>query len=293
MHVLMREVERLRLLDHFFSRHAIGNGIEDAALRGPRRAETSAGAPSRIAEGTRSEQSGSELLDALIQSLQEFQLERIETELNLARNETSTREFIFSVVGPLLSRVGEEVMKDRLTIAQEHALSAILRDQLGYVFRNLKPYQEASEVPLPSGKRSGAFHNRVILAAFEGDLHEFGILMGAILCSLNRYRTHYLGVNLPVQDLARAVDHLQVGLIILGIAPLPEGFRKRSWVEDLVALDTLLPKGVQVWVGGGGWNTVELENALPHWRERYHRLLSLKELDQLLSKKRQGVAEGE
>ncbi len=327
-----KEVERIRLLDRLVrAGHSISGiaQLPDAALerladqkQSPAKLDTRTAAPASSPGSPHQERrphdpKESHLIESLITGLEEFRTEWIDRELHHARTSRSARDFIFSVVAPLLARVGEEVERDRVSIAQEHALSAILRDHLGHVFRSLLPQggvsdflnRERATAALGSSGGgtskvllSGTFsRDRVILAALEGDLHEFGILMSAVLCAMNRLTTHYLGPNLPVADLARAAEQLGVGLIILGVAPLPVELRKRPLVDELVELDRLLPPHVQVWVGGGGWSDETLHADHPNagaagssqslafaWRKRFKRLHSLENLDELLAEWREG-----
>jgi DNA-binding transcriptional MerR regulator len=179
-------------------------------------------------------------LDEMILALEKFDLEKLNAILQKAKFTESPKDIIMKLVQPILLKVGGLVLSGGLSIAQEHLLSALLRDYLGSLFQSLSPYAHSSRFNAKN----------VLLTTREGDLHEFGILLSAILTTVHSYRTHYLGPNMPVHDLAVACQQFKVDILVLGLMKLPKGREVVSAQEYLQTLDTLLPKKISICIGG-------------------------------------------
>ena len=179
-------------------------------------------------------------LDEMILALEKFDLEKVNSILQKAKFSESPKDIIMKLVQPILLKVGGLVLSGGLSIAQEHLLSALLRDYLGSIFQSLSPYAHSS--------RSSS--KNVLLTTREGDLHEFGILLSAILTTVHSYRTHYLGPNMPVNDLAVACQQFKVDILVLGLMKLPKARDIVPAQEYLHTLDLLLPKKISICIGG-------------------------------------------
>lgn len=178
-------------------------------------------------------------LDEIIESLEKFDLNSIHRSLQNAKFELSPKAIVTQLILPLLREVGVRVEDERLNVSQEHLLSSLVRDYLGNLYQSLSPY----DYRIPA-------HRRILLTTREGDLHEFGILLAAILCRINGCETYYLGPNMPVADLALACEKFKVETLILGTSVLP---KRREFVtvsQFLKKLDESLPNKVEIFVGG-------------------------------------------
>ena len=105
-------------------------------------------------------------LQNLILALKSYKLDIISHELEKIKSSVDSREFALSIITPLLAEVGKLVENEMLNVAQEHALSSVLRFHIGQML-----YKNVSNQAGASGT--------VVLATPEGELHEFGILIAA------------------------------------------------------------------------------------------------------------------
>lgn len=179
-------------------------------------------------------------LETIISSLKKFDLDAIHISLQKARFELSPKAIVTRLILPLLKEVGNQVAASTLSISQEHLLSSLLRDHLGNVYQSLSPYDYEAKT----------FQKRVIITTREGDLHEFSILLAAILCRIHGYETYYLGPNMPVLDLAHACDQFKINFVILGLAALPPEKEYITASAYLKTLDQSLSKKTQFLCGG-------------------------------------------
>jgi methanogenic corrinoid protein MtbC1 len=165
--------------------------------------------------------------------------------------------------------VGDLVHQGDLGIAEEHALSAILRNHLGELQRAL----------IASSRST---FRSVLFTTLEGDYHEFGILIGSILISETGRQVHYLGTSLPTDEILRACAKLQVDDLVLGMTEIPKSHRVVEPVRELGVLDASLPQRTRIWIGG------RLPSLFKHHSTRLHEIGSLLELEKEFLSREEG-----
>jgi DNA-binding transcriptional MerR regulator len=178
-------------------------------------------------------------IDALVEALLRFELSTLGRLLSKARIQFDIRSFVFGICVPLMRAVGREVEDRRISIAQEHALSALLGDHLGQILQVLN-----------DGNSEKPAARRIAVASPAGDIHEFGILLGAILAASQDWSVQYLGPNLPAADLAQTVNRLNCPVLLIGTADVPESELKQPWRTYFAELDRLLHPASNLWIGG-------------------------------------------
>lgn len=178
-----------------------------------------------------------ETLQNLLLALQHYKLDVLSHELEKAKGNLNLRDFALSVLLPLLSEVGHQVQRKLLTIAQEYALTSILKFYMGqilyqnYVFRNKNNFN-------------------VLLTTPEGESHEFGILIAALLCSHYKVNFYFLGANLPLESTLEAYDQINPSVILSSVSRPVEDFRD-GYIENYVnTIATHIDNKAQLWLGG-------------------------------------------
>jgi len=138
---------------------------------------------------------------------------------------------------PLMRLVGTAWHEGRVTIGQEHLVTAEVRSLVGALARLREP---------PPGAP------RVLIATPEGDAHELGALVAALLASGAGTAPFYFGPGLPPRELVAAARRLHPRAVVLSMA----GADDREGVPESVAeLARTLPAGTACWVGGAGAQT--------------------------------------
>ena len=282
------DVERLRLLvrlvdaGHSISTVASRPDSELAALcesLPPERGSYARSAQDRLARTELSPSSGSnprmsalsdstgETLAEVIDSIRHFNLDRISECFARSQELFHPRTFALEIIGPILSEMGVLVDRGVLGISQEHLLSVQVRGALG-----------AALEKLDRGMRNQP--HALALAGAEGDMHEFGLLLGAILCASRGIRPLLLGPNLPPQDFAEAVRKSGTRIALLGTTPLPPGEMPRTYEEYLTELESNLPPETELWLGGRG----DVKLGSLNLKRDIRALVTLEMLDHALSK---------
>lgn len=206
-----------------------------------------------------------ETLIISLMALKAYRLDIVSNELNHLKNSLSGRQFALKVALPLMGELGAAVASGDYSISHEHALSSLMKFHLSHFLYNSDP-----------GK--GTPRKRLLICGVEGDMHEFGILIAAVLCKHYNYDFTYLGPNLPAEALSDAAQFLEAQGIIVGVTSMAS----HLGIEKIKTyLETVLSKTsdqVQLVVGS------PLEIPLPKkFAKKFVQLQSLDELDAWLA----------
>ncbi len=150
--------------------------------------------------------------------------------LALAATMLAPQAFVNDVVIPLVQETGRRWGTGTFSVAHEHIVSSQLR--------SLLPRMLQVSTPLASARR-------IFLAAPEGHLHEFGILVGGGMAASRGFDVIYLGPHMPEDDLLAAMQSSASDLLIVSVPWEPPE-------RDLVAVRSTLSRlaeAVEVWVG--------------------------------------------
>jgi methanogenic corrinoid protein MtbC1 len=228
------DVQRLHLLRAAVERgHAIGRlaALTDRQLRELLSHSSAVPALAESAASVRTVPRRLDLQPAL-RAIERFDYAAAERELNRLAILLSPRELIHQVVLPLMQRVGEDWHRGQLSIAQEHMVSALLRNLLGALVRL---YSQADP---PA---------RLLFATPSGEQHEFGILSAAMLAAGGGLGIIYLGPNLPAHEIIEAAKKSSVQAIALGVMGA-EGMKEV--VKNVQQIIEELPLRTELWIGG-------------------------------------------
>ncbi len=236
------EVDRLQRLATLVRRgHAISDiaSLTDARLDALLQADAGRGAG---ATAVVLQPAAERRFELLVDAIDRFDAPRVVAHLKWLRTVLGVREFVLGAAIRLFAHIGAAVAASRLSISQEHALSAIIRDQLGDTIHSMQALSAMDDVAAET----------VVFAAPEDDLHEFGILLSAALAGINGLGIYYAGANLPAKSLGDAARAVKSKLVVLSNAPVPASERRVSFDAYLLALDASLPKGCALVIGGNG-----------------------------------------
>jgi DNA-binding transcriptional MerR regulator/methylmalonyl-CoA mutase cobalamin-binding subunit len=202
-----------------------------------------------------------------------FDLTGIHRELEFIKHQVTTKDYLLRIISPLLQKVGEDCHNGRLDVSHEHALSGILRHDLGGLLYSLQ--KNLSPV-----FHDGTPSNLVTLASPEGDFHEFGILISAILCASHHLPVYYLGPNLPVEALVKTSNSLGAAVTVIGMAQTMDKKKRENFFEYVRSVEKGLNDNTEIWMGGAVANE-DIELPRDHV---IRRLGTLRDLDMQLTR---------
>ncbi len=186
-----------------------------------------------------------EIIDQIMQGLKSYQLDRCEELLRRALISLPPLEFVQHVLAPSMYKIGELWHKKQISVAQEHMFSACVQRLVFSLINNM--------LPMANKRRS------MIFSTLAGENHEFGILLTSFLAANLRYTCHYLGKDLPGDEIFKVNQNINADIIVLSIVLSPPS---DSLIEQLNDLAAGL-EHTQIWVGGIGAQYLQERNMLP------------------------------
>lgn len=185
----------------------------------------------------------SDPIDRILEAL--TRLDAVEARRLLAEQVQSLGpvDFARSLVLPLLVEVGERWKQGELGIPTEHLATDVIRSML---------------LPMVESVRERSGGPRIILATPSGESHDVGTLVAAVIAVHAGAEAIYLGADVPVEDLARTAVESRASAVAIGVVTLST----EAATEMLVALRSLLPEKLPIWIGGAGIDRIEPLNGI-------------------------------
>lgn len=143
--------------------------------------------------------------------------------------------WIHNLIVPLLIEIGRQVENGDISIAQEHVLSAIIKESLVFRFKK-KPIAE--------------IRPRILFAAPEGDFHDIGILIASNIASELKANTLFLGPHMPKSELAAVCIRYKATHLLLSSMTGPQDGAKDDYLNYLNFLDRNLDPRITLWLAG-------------------------------------------
>jgi MerR family transcriptional regulator, light-induced transcriptional regulator len=130
----------------------------------------------------------STLVEDLLSATLEGDMPRAEKVLSQAHAIMPVEDVVLELIQPTLIEIGEKWHRGEITVAHEHQATSFFKGRLLQLFE------------MAGSPRGGPV---AVIACGPGEYHEIGALAIGIFLRRAGVRTHYLGANMPVVDLAR------------------------------------------------------------------------------------------
>jgi methylmalonyl-CoA mutase cobalamin-binding subunit len=152
--------------------------------------------------------------------------------LNQALRRVGLRAFVQDIAGPLAQATGEYWEHGRFTVVEEHVVTELLQDVLRGGINAIRR-GAASRSP------------RILLTTFPQENHGLGLLMAEAVFALEGAQCISLGVQTPIDKIARAAADVDV--VALSFSTNLHANRVR---DGLAQLASNVPGQVDIWCGG-------------------------------------------
>lgn len=228
----LQDIEKARLLDELI---AGGHRISDIAPL------TLTELKKRITKDTpeapvKSQKSDADVfLKTVIDKAQLFLWDDIKDLLDKKRKKEKVDAYIREILMPLVGHMGYLVGEGQFTVAQEHILSALLKEQL--VLLRAKSSKSKSQA-------------RLVITTPEGDLHDMGIMISATLAGDQALHTLFLGPSTPKSDLCESCIRYKGTHLLLSSTVSEREGAKESLYSYIHFLDKNLPRKVHFLIAG-------------------------------------------
>jgi methanogenic corrinoid protein MtbC1 len=188
--------------------------------------------PSKPSQKASQKPSSNSFLDEAWSCIAELDSSALRSVLNTAAVSLGLSRLTTDLVIPLIQRIGDAWAIGEISIAEEHAASAVIKEVL---LVSSRPYAQTSGAP------------KLVVATPAGQLHELGATLVACTATRHGWDVTYLGPSLPSTEIARAAVRsgaLAVGLSIVYPNDDPQ------LADELRRLRDALPDEVGILIGG-------------------------------------------
>jgi len=170
------------------------------------------------------------LVTRLLDAAENYRPDLCDEILGLAIAGFSPRDSVQKVIAPALVEAGTRWHASRLSVAQEHLLTASVER---LVNTTMHTFQKVARGP------------GIVFATLTGERHDIGSRLAAFLAASQGLRCIYLGAELPAHELAEAAKRSKAAAIALSVTtdiPL-----LKTQIQQLCRN---LPRSVELWIGG-------------------------------------------
>jgi DNA-binding transcriptional MerR regulator len=174
---------------------------------------------------------GEEGRDRFILAIRALDVDALRSALEVALTVGNAAHAYDSVIAPALRRIGDLWQSGELSVASEHAASHIVSDLLSTLLRLATP-----PPPAPT----------VVLACFDEEQHELGLLGFALHAASWGYRPLFLGARVPPCALGEAIAIHHPVIVGIGMVVPPQGDYARAFLSAYAKAFGSIP-----WVVGG------------------------------------------
>jgi len=143
----------------------------------------------------------SKYLDALLNGDRKFCEETVH---RLLEGNTPIPDIYTNLFRKSLYEVGELWERNRITVAHEHLATAITEGLMNILYPKIFQVEN-------KGKS-------VLVACVPGEFHQIGAKMVADFFEMNRWDSHFLGADTPVNDLLKFVQEKKPDIIALSLS---------------------------------------------------------------------------
>jgi MerR family transcriptional regulator, light-induced transcriptional regulator len=142
----------------------------------------------------------SSLVESMVLATLEGDMARAEKVLAQGHAIMPVEDVVLQIIQPTLVEIGEKWHRGEMTIAHEHQTTSFIKGRLLQLFE------------MAGSPRGGPV---VVIACGPGEYHEIGALSVGIFMRRAGVRTHYLGANMPIVDLARFAREVKAAAIMI------------------------------------------------------------------------------
>ncbi len=170
--------------------------------------------------------------DAVLAAAERYDQRRISEVLDEVLSALSPLKAFNEVLAPVQREVGARWQAGKLTVAQEHLVSQVVRARVVSLLHG---------APETEGRR------HVVLACFPDEEHEIGLQGVALRLRHMGLRVTLLGQRVPAEELGQLVARVRPAWV--GLSAVTDTGAS-AFEETLARVMAALPSGVPVWLGG-------------------------------------------
>ncbi len=172
-------------------------------------------------------------VEELYQAAAEIDIDRFNYLLDLKFSMFHHQTVFFSIIAPLMVRIGEEWENGAISVAHEHMITNIIHQRFNQFFR---VFPVAPHLP------------KVLALSPSGEHHGLGLLLFSLFLRENGFQVVYTGPDTPLEGLADMVGKQDFKLVCMSVATPRTRPIAEQYIEELSAA---VPE-LQFLLGGQG-----------------------------------------
>lgn len=172
-----------------------------------------------------------QLVDDLLEAVRKADLPRFRVFIGYALSLHRPVAAVEHVLVPTFRAIGTMWQEGEITVGLEHALTAIMKQEM---FSVIRTWQMAAKGPT------------LVLAGLGGELHEIGLLLACYLAVTEGFDCQYWGPNLPPEFLIETIDIVDAKAVVISLVLCTE---PKQCLRDLEVVADGLPKSVDLCIG--------------------------------------------
>jgi MerR family transcriptional regulator, light-induced transcriptional regulator len=189
-------------------------------------------------------------IDELYNAGAEMDSERFQYLIDLNFSMFHYRTVFFSILAPLMVRIGQEWENGTITVAHEHMLSHIVLQRFTQFFRT---FPTSDNLP------------KVMALSPSGEQHQLGLLLFTLFLREHGYPVAYIGPDTPLEGLPDLVGKQDFKIVCMSITDK----RLLPTVEQYVTALTAAKKDLHFCIGGRGFSGLDHSDSQYYVGETY------------------------
>ena len=161
--------------------------------------------------------------------------------LDSFRDGVSIRDIYLQVLQPVQYEIGRLWHIREISVAQEHFASSVTQLVMAQLY------------PFISVKRQEKAKGSIVAVCVSGELHEIGIRMVADFFEMEGWSTHFLGANMPLNDIVETLHTHKAGLLAVSASMSSNVLKAKKLIT---AVRSSPSHSIKVMVGGYAFNSV-------------------------------------
>jgi len=172
-------------------------------------------------------------LEDALAAVEQLDAGRLEATLNRALISLEAVELVESVIGPLMTRIGERWWNDHLDPSHEHLATVVI----SRILDDIRSTAHRADGP------------GLLVATPRGQRHVLGAMLAAAVAATEGWSVTYLGPDLPSESIATAAEAVSAQAVALSIIYPTDD---ESLADEIRSLRRRLPNRVRIIIGGQG-----------------------------------------
>ena len=180
-------------------------------------------------------------IDELYAAVLELEADKCNRLLDLYFSQFNYHTVFYSIVVPLMYKVGEEWEKGNLHVVKEHMISNII---LHRSIRFFSVFETSPNLP------------RIMAICPQGDHHQLGLILFTLFLREKHYPVYYIGADTPLEGIADLIKEKDINILAISTSRQTDQSLVESYIDSISKINPSL----KYLVGGLGIKETKLTN---------------------------------